>query len=57
MMHPNHDLKHGNHIPEQKLLVLMVRLELSELMSQSLPSSSEMGDSDRGDPFTLGWKG
>ena len=36
--------------PEQKLLVLMVLLERSELRSQSFPSSSEVGDSDTGDP-------
>lgn len=43
--------------PEQKLLLLMVRLEWSELKSQSLPSSSEKGESDRGEPLSFGRKG
>lgn len=44
-------------LPEQKLLVLMVLLEWSELTSHSLPSSSEKGESDRGDPLSFGWTG
>lgn len=43
--------------PEQKLLLLMVLLEWSELMSHSLPSSSEKGESDRGEPLSFGRKG
>lgn len=46
-----------NVLPEQKLLVLMVLLEWSELTSHSLPSSSERGESDRGDSLSFGWKG
>lgn len=46
-----------NFLPEQKLLVLIVLLEGSELTSPSLPSSSERGDSDRGDPLSFGRKG
>lgn len=46
-----------NILPEQKLLVLMVLLELSELMSHSFPSSSEKGESDRGEPLSFGRKG
>lgn len=46
-----------NFLPEQKLLVLMVLLEWSELMSHSFPSSSEKGESDRGEPLSFGGKG
>lgn len=35
----------------------MVLLEWSELMSHSLPSSSEKGESDRGEPLSFGRKG
>lgn len=46
-----------NFLPEQKLLVLMVLLEWSELTSHSFPSSSEKGESDRGEPLSFGRKG
>lgn len=46
-----------NFLPEQKLLVLMVLLEWSELMSHSFPSSSEKGESDKGEPLSFGRKG
>lgn len=44
-----------NSLPE-KLLVLMVLLEWSELMSHSF-SSSEKGESDKGEPLSFGRKG
>lgn len=40
-------------LPEQKLLVLMVLLEWSELRSHSFPSSSEKGESDRGEHLSF----
>lgn len=46
-----------NFLPEQKLFVLMVLLEWSELMSHSFPSSSEKGESDRGEPLSFGRNG
>lgn len=49
-------LKH-HFLPEQKLLELMVLLERPELLSHSLPSSSEKGESDRAEPLSFGRKG
>lgn len=46
-----------NILPEQKLLMLMVLLEWSELRSHSFPSSSENWESDRGEDLLLGLKG